>query len=264
MFMKETKPQFRFQCHAGPVLWLCFILGSCLFLSLANWQLQKGLAKKSETLQQLDVKRHSFFTLDQAYDQWKQEPTSINDLKIELTGKLLSSPFILHDNRIYQGTAGYGVYAPFRLDTPLHGATTMLINLGWAMVPGYDRQAIPQLELMQEITQISVLLEHIYPDVFTLESMTETLQDQPPILRIQKIEFSSLEKELNTSLIPFVGRSTTQTTKEKLPLMTSPLQERGISVEKHFGYSAQWLIFWFISIGIFLYTQCTWYDKLQK
>lgn len=162
--------------------------------------------------------------------------------------------------------------------------THILVNLGWHPIVNFNRQTPPSVSLKlprNDTSVINVTLEHINDNVFTLDTLglqemsfktppegantltdkkqTSPQQNRQKVYRVQKIQLSELSQQLNIQLMPFVARATLSLTEPALPSLSLPIAKRGISAEKHFGYSAQWFIFWCIAVGVFLYTQCSWY-----
>ncbi len=270
----STKPIRRWRCTATPLLWLILIITSILLLGLAYWQLSKGLHRYAEDQAQAKLHAHDTpLSLKNAYQQWQKYPTSIQDSTVLLHGKLVQNTLFLHDNRILNGKAGYGVYTLLQLpqttQSQLEQHTHMLVQIGWHPIPNFDRTVLPQL-IITEKKQISIqaTLEHIFPNVFTLnknppEFLQQTLSHKneiSDIIRMQTIDFKSLNQRYNAKIIPFVARTQQHLSLPPLIHNTQPIANRGISAEKHFGYSLQWFIFWCIALGVFLYTQCSCYD----
>lgn len=282
-FIKTSSQKKGFRCKATPALWCSFVVSSVVLLALSYWQLDKGLDRlhiKQTQAAVIAANPTKSVTLETAFKHWTVNPSSINDSLASVQGYFESQFLILHDNRILNGRPGYGVYMPFRQVAPSEAQeseilfTHILVNLGWHPIVNFDRTLIPSIALKPpkgDIHVINVSLEHIHDTVFTLD--TDGIQRMQPkttpsqavktqdaqVFRIQKIKFDELNTHLGFKFAPFVARTTTSLTEADLPTLNLPLAKRGISAEKHFGYSVQWLIFWLIAVGVFVYTQCSWY-----
>lgn len=301
----SSSPFARIHCRASPSLWLALIVASMVLLGLACWQLSKGLIRTQQDEMQAQVQQIGQpQSLAQSITFWQAQPESIQDMPIEITGEFNQRQFLLHDNRILHGQAGYAVYGLLELtqtqqaetqqataqfskkelsdadlsDEQLSGLelpyTHMLINLGWHALPRASRQLMPKLRItprespfdaVQSANTISLTLEHIYPNIFTLNTAPPERFQQHAIdfLRVQTIDFAAVNKMLGINLVPFVGRATSTQTDPSLTLFDQPVGKRGISAAKHYGYSAQWFIFWCIAVGVFIYTQCCYDRKLH-
>ena len=292
-FIKTSSQKKNFKCTATPALWCSFILSSVVLLALSYWQLDKGLDQlqiKQTQAAVVAANPTKSVTLATAFKHWMTNPSSINDSLASVQGYFEPQFLILHDNRILNGRPGYAVYMPFRQITsnkttsnkntssetqekPVH-FTHILVNLGWHPIVNFDRKLIPSIALKShksDLNVINVSLEHIHDAVFTLD--TDGIQRMYPrttpsegtniqedqVFRVQKIRFDELNSQLGFKFAPFVARSTSSLTEPNLPTLHLPLTRRGISAEKHFGYSVQWFIFWLIAVGVFVYTQCSWY-----
>ena len=140
--MATTRPSRttkRWHCSASPLLWIILGLTSSLLLGLSYWQLSKGLHRLSEDQAQLKLaqKRATPYTIEESFIQWQQHPTSIQDSKVILDGQLQQSILLLHDNRILDGKAGYGIYGLLELPHTIQIAeyTHILVQIGWHPIP---------------------------------------------------------------------------------------------------------------------------------
>jgi len=206
-------------------------------------------------------------SLETSLKAWQKAPTSIHNRQAAVQGYFQTDPVLLHDNRIRQGKPGYNIFYIYTLSEPFQNYTHILINVGWHP-SSFDRSMLPDITLKRksllQASNMVVTLEHIYPNVFTLETgpPEQLSQHNKPIIRMQTINFTQLDTLLHTKNLPFIGRTSEPLTSPAL--QHTEINSYGPTAAKHFGYAFQWFIFWCIALGVFLYTQFSWYDRASK
>lgn len=118
-----------------------------MLVGLGVWQLERAKLKLS---------------LQEEYDRRATEPAlrlhpvvedaaSLLYRRVQVRGHYEPDHQILHDNRVYQGQAGYHVLTPFVIE---NGTVRVLVNRGWLPM-GQDRRLLPQATAPAGETEIS-------------------------------------------------------------------------------------------------------------
>jgi len=223
---------------------LLTVLAITILVKLGFWQLDRANEKER------------FFA---DYAQRSQQRISLNQLQsptetiprfaqVDVTGQFISR-YLLLDNQMHQGQAGYHVIGLFEVNLVDTSRQYVMVNLGW--VPwGPSRAQRPQLELPQdpitltgyfylpEITNVWGAGKHIIED------------DQHPI-RVQQLQADEISAAVQLPIQPYVVLLSESAdfgwSREWQPQVMTPA--------KHRAYAFQWfslalaclLVFWFAS-----------------
>jgi surfeit locus 1 family protein len=134
----------RFQ----PTLWptLLAIAGVALTVALGNWQLRRG-AEKTALHEQLEIRHKeppvalTGGAIDPAALEWRQ---------VSVRGNFEPRYAVYLDNRVYQGTAGYQVVMPLKIE---RSDTHVLVNRGWVAARGL-RSELPKIATPGEVVEV--------------------------------------------------------------------------------------------------------------
>ncbi len=171
------------------------------------------------------------------------------DIPAQLSGTFLTTPLIIHDNRIDQGQAGYHLLAVFQ---PKQASQAVLVNLGWQSWPQFNRRYRPKLALPSGEQQLKGVLHKPIQGVFTLAKNTEQLE--PHFILIETLDIPLLSRWLRRPLQPVVLQLDADTPPLEKDFRRHWLkaEEIGMTPEKHRGYAFQWFIMAAVVFGLYI------------
>ena len=205
---------------------ICALGTLLLFVSLGNWQLQRGNVKYTIESKQADSST-SAQTDDlpaTPYANWRYK-------QIQLQGHYQTQQQFLLDNQIRDRLAGYAVLTPFY---SLAYEQWVLVDRGW-IAQGLKREQLPSVVLDEQPRTISGSVYVPYDDSFSLGDIAEG-EDSGWPRRIQYVDYQAMSERLGVELLPFTVRLNAD-------------QEDGyrrdwvanqMSSQKHYGYAFQW------------------------
>jgi len=204
-------------------LWLIITLAAfAILIKLSYWQWQRA-AEKTEQLQQLAL-------------QHQQGPATGGNILAKAAAKVDGlivqdqafwlPPYIwLLDNRILNGRVGYDVIIPVQF---AESSVLVLVNLGWTAAPN-SRQQLPILEIPETLA-IDGLVRTQLGGVL----LGQNLEGSSYPMRMQQIDFSTLQQQLPLSLYPAVIYQ------QQASAFIPHYQAVVLPPEKHRGYALQW------------------------
>jgi surfeit locus 1 family protein len=198
-----------------------------LFLSLGNWQLQRGYAKAA---------------IEQSVAQNKEQLQEIPQLplvdasawrnkRVILLGHYDSSRQFMLDNQIRDGRVGYNVLTPFYVKP---WQAWVLIDRGW-LAQGASREQLPAVAVNTDEQEIMGAIYVPYAKAFSLGEIAEG-EDYDWPRRVQFIDFAELGKRLELELQPFTLRLSA----EVKDGFRRDWQTSQMPAMKHYGYAFQW------------------------
>ena len=196
-----------------------------LFLSLANWQLNRAAVKQSLLDQQ--ARRMGQARVDLAVDRGGLRDRRY--LPVRVAGIADTAHQILLDNQIYQGRAGYLVLLPVQLDT----GGAVLLNRGWLVGDG-DRSQLPTVAMDAAHIEVSAYLDE-FPSVgLQLSGADIPASGWPSVIQVVDVE--QLSRRLGYTLLPY------QAVLEPGQAYGYQAMPRALPMgpEKHYGYALQW------------------------
>ena len=221
------------------IIQACTLFLLACFVSLGLWQLSRGDVKHEiEASIAADDTGYSAVSLPlQDHQAWRYK-------RIELRGKFLSDMQFLLDNQIREGVTGYSVLTPFHVE----GSNTwVLVDRGW-IPQGQDRNVLPEISLVETLTNIPGSVYVPYDDSFSLGGIAEG-EDSGWPRRIQYIDYQQLSERLQLELQPFTLRLDADAPDG----FRRDWVESQMSASKHYGYAFQWfamalavLVLWWI------------------
>ncbi|WP_250656103.1 SURF1 family protein [Alkalimarinus coralli] len=203
-----------------------------ILAGLGIWQLNRADEKYATVQQQITGDKASSRQLsDFTVQGWKNQTqgSQWNYKKISAFGQYDETAYLLLDNRTRNGRVGYEVLHLFRTDD----GRSLLVNRGWIEAPPYRDQwpVVPAVKGRVDINGTIYLKREMD---FTLAEK-KTTQHWPR--RVQSLDMSALEAELNSDLYPFVLRLADDSQPGALKTGWNTVT---ISPEKHVGYAVQW------------------------
>ena len=207
---------------AKVIIHALYFAGLGVLILLGGWQLVRGLEKQAID-RQLTAGGDSPVRLDRTTENWQ----TLNHQQVELNGKWLQEKVFLMENRVYNGTVGHELWAPFLLK---EDDMVILVNLGWST----DVQALP-IAGANDTDNVTVTGQLILPGTgFTLGPAYTDQSTWPR--RIQYFERTELSKALGMSIAPAIlvidpGES------QSLIRIWKPY---AMDATRHIGYAVQW------------------------
>ena len=208
------------------VIFTLYFAGLGVLILLGGWQLVRGLEKQAID-RQLAAGEDSRVRLDRSRENWR----TLNHRQVELNGKWLPEKVFLMENRVYNGTVGHELWAPFLLK---EDDTVILVNLGWST----DVQTLPDVGTgtsANNAGNVTVKGQLTLPETgFTLGPAFTDQSTWPR--RIQYFDRAGLAQALGLRMAPAIlvidpGES------QSLIRTWKPYAMNAI---RHIGYAAQW------------------------
>lgn len=193
-------------------------------LSLGTWQLSRASQKVS--LQAAIDTRRAMAALDgPGLLRGADSPDTLHRLVV-LRGSWLASHTVFLDNRQMNGTPGFYVVTPFKLESQ---NATVAVQRGWVQRSFTDRSKIPILDSPAGIVQIE---GRIAPPP---SKLYEFAGPDGGVIR-QNLDLQGYSREIGA---PLLQLSVMQTGPGQDSLLRDwPRIQTG--VEKHYGYAFQW------------------------
>ena len=197
-----------------------------IFLFAFFWQLTKGL----------EVKKQNESTKQIITNQNLLSVENIDNLKVELVGRVNSKYYFFLDNRLNNNSAlGYELVSLFELSGTNE---QVLINIGWtkkdwAKIPTFEyenKNEITITGIAKKPSNISYL--KLGDEKFTNKAI------------VQNIDFTEISKEFNVNLNDIIITLDKQAIEGYLPNIN-------LKKNKHytnFSYAGQWLLFFVVYI----------------
>lgn len=148
---------------------------------------------------------------------------------VQITG-IFSENYLLLDNQIYQGQAGYHVLGLLRATDRTQ---LVPINMGWVPV-GLDRTQLPQLELPKGIVTVKGWFYRASTDGFSLAE--QIVEPNGPPWRVQQLDFDKISEALELPIATSVVLLS-ETEEYGWPRNWQP---QVMPPEKHQAYALQW------------------------
>jgi surfeit locus 1 family protein len=212
------------QFKANLLLTVLAILVLWFLLSLGLWQLDRAEDKQDI----LDL-QSSRLNLDPVELLGVSLDESVRYLSVNVTGELDKEHQILIDNQVRNGTAGYLVLTPLRINDK----EAILLNRGWLPL-GSDRNVLPEIKSILSIVSVTGKLDH-FPSVGIKLDMADELSDGWPAIT-QVIDTDKVSKRLGYSVMPYQlllnADEPNGYNREWVVMKMGP--------EKHHGYAFQW------------------------
>tara|TARA_B100000686_G_scaffold348293_1_gene438986 strand:+ start:25141 stop:25767 length:627 start_codon:yes stop_codon:yes gene_type:complete len=194
---------------------------------LSFWQIERGKEKSeiyenfAQSLKQKEIKIEN---LDTNFN---------NFTKVEILGKFLNKPQFLLDNVVVNRKPGFEIITPFKVKDKI-----ILVNRGW--VDNNYRQIVPNIDIINQ-TQSIVGYIYYYNKTYELSSDTYTQDD---ILIIQNIDFDSIEKLLNQTVMPYILMMNEN---QNNSYIRKKVYKKNPEL-KHYMYAGQWFLFSIIAL----------------
>ncbi|MCV6591157.1 MAG: SURF1 family protein [Marinobacterium sp.] len=212
------------------MIWLQAVLIIALLLALGFWQLERHNQKSLLQLQWQQSDRVRPFGSEglQRFD------------RVELNARFDPQRWLLLDNRVREGVAGYEVIG-LTLATEQHLATgqqpALLVSLGW-VAAGDDRSQLPEVALPPGQLALSGRLDRPEPG---LQLAEDRWHGRWP-WRIQQLDLTAIEAALGQPVSPWLLRPDI----ELLSGQPSDWQPVVMPAKRHLGYAVQWFALAFV------------------
>ncbi len=217
-------------------VYLIFMLGLLLLLTLGGWQWQRGI-EKSAIESVLESTNDHYITIDRTPPDWSE----LAWRQVRLQGHWQQDNTFLLANRIHRGRIGYEAYTPFQL---AGDQTILLINRGWIdQTAATANTAATQLPQTDQPTPPSGRL-HIPQKGFTLGAAYREQPGWPKVA--QYFDAPALSAALGRELQPAVVNLD-----RHHPAALTPIwQPRTTPAARHFAYAVQW---WGLAITLTIF-----------
>jgi surfeit locus 1 family protein len=200
---------------------LATIVGVAITLALGNWQLGRGAQKR-----ELKARFEAQAAQPPIHVGAQELAASDMDLRrIEARGVFDPRYTVFVDNRIHQGTPGYHVVMPLKIEG---SERYVLVNRGWIARPPL-RTELPEVRTPPGPVTITGV---VVPAGRVLELSKEVIEG-----RIwQNVTIERYRKAMPISIQPFVVRQDSQLDDALVRVWPAP----DFGIEKHYGYAFQW------------------------
>ncbi len=204
------------------VVYVLFLAGLLLLLSLGGWQWRRGVEKAAVEAVLEDAVGGDYITFNHAPANWRR----VAYRPVRLRGRWLGQKHFLLANRVHRGRAGHEVFTPFQL---AGDGAVLLVNRGWVgaddeISDGVGDEVGGQLYLPEK--------------GFTLgAAYVPPSTDQPPWPKvIQYFDAPALSAVLGVELQPAVVALDANHPGGFVRIW------RGLAMTstRHFGYAVQW------------------------
>ncbi len=203
--------------------------GVFLLVNLGTWQIERADEKEAiiaETVDRRTAAPLSLVALDKLADK--------NYYHLKVQGQLDNKHYLLLDNRIYKGRAGFEVIQPMMVDAA--SKRVVLVNRGWIPYPlaRSDLPAIPEITgLVEIIGEVSLPTKTI---VLRADDLTSV--ESWPVL-VQSIELEPLSvmyKKLGLNIEPWILRQE----EDDNPFYRRLWIYVNLSPDRHMAYAVTW------------------------
>ncbi|ARU57281.1 cytochrome oxidase assembly protein Surf1 [Oleiphilus messinensis] len=201
-----------------------------VLIKLGYWQLDRA-AEKERLIAQIES-RTAMEPQDlpppdtlSPPDQWQAHP-------VYLSGRFEPMRYLLLDNQIRDGKAGYDILHLFTLTNGLK----VLVNRGWVAAPTY-RKDLPEIFTPQNSVEVygSLHQYHAPPLQFAATEAKDTGRRWPK--RVQEINLAQLEQDMEIRLYPLIVRLKDN---QQPGALQTGWHVNHVSPAKHRGYAFQW------------------------
>ena len=219
--------------NPGIRITIFFVFFAILFFSLGLWQIERGQAKTTILAEFEDNLSKTPVYLNQESKKWD---------RVYVKGKWDNSKQILVDNVINRGIAGYKVLTPLRI---IETNQLILVDRGWIKQNKY-REILPNIELIEADEVVSGILE--YPELGLVLSEDLVSKEWPKISQTKNLEVIS--KEYDEFIYPMILLAD--------PILKNSLEyikitPTNMTPTKHYGYSAQWFLMFFVLCLMYIF-----------
>ena len=210
----------------GKRITVFFIFFAGLFFLLGLWQIERGKAKT--------------IIIDQFDSNLKKVPEYLNKEskkwdRVYIDGKWNSSKQILIDNIIYNGVAGYKVITPLKIT---NSDDMILIDRGWIKRSKF-REDIPNISIPENNVRVSGILES--PELGLVLSDDLVTKEWPKISQTKNPTVLLKEYVENTYDLILLADPLLENSLEYIKITPTNMMP-----SKHYGYSAQWFLMFFV------------------
>lgn len=206
---------------------LTTVLAIGFLVKLGFWQLDRA-AEKQTLFDDFATAKNQAESVD--FAMLPRQTQSLERYQpVQLTGTFVDT-YLLLDNQIYQGQAGYHVIGLLSAnDRP----QLVPVNMGWVPV-GLDRTQLPQLQLPSDTITVKGWFYHASTAGFSLAD--QIVEPNGPPWRVQQLDFAVISDTLELPIATFV-------------VLLSEAEDYGwprdwqpqvMPPEKHQAYALQW------------------------
>ena len=214
------------------------LIGLGILLNLGFWQVERADEKRA-LLEQIENRKTMTPVTLEYLD--KQQDKGFYHLKLD--GEFLPDNYVLLDNRIVKGQAGFEVIQPYRV-----GHRTILINRGWIPLPK-DRTILPKLPLESGYLQVSGIVYEPTKAIVLKEDQLDASTPWPKLIQsLDMNKLTVLYDELGLSIEPWILRQDPDSgsffKREWLYVNMTP--------ERHISYAVTWFGLAFALVIIYI------------
>ncbi len=202
---------------------LCFISSMGMFISLADWQLERAEQKRM-LADALEI-RAELPALPLA--EAESHPLFGDQFRVSLTGQFENSIPFLKTFQFYRGQAGMEVVTPFRRGD----GSLVLVSRGWvAPANNAELPLIPNVDGQQTVVANVYVPEQEIPPV-------EVGSNSWPV-RLSRLNVAQAERLLGEPVYPYVLRLE----EGQAGVLSRHWPTPRISTRTHIGYAIQWMV----------------------
>ena len=207
---------------------LAVVLIVPLLLSLGFWQLNRADEKGALIDRQKARQMEPAIQLSGDY----QNSDDLRYRNVAVSGRYDTEHQFLIDNQVVDGTVGFYVLTPLRID---HSLEAVLVNRGWIPM-GRDRADLSDISLGITEVEVTGMVDH-FPSVgYRLQGAEIPTEGWPAI--VQVVDEKILSDRLGYRLLPFQILLDAQYEEGYLRRWKTAAPR--MTPEKHVGYAFQW------------------------
>lgn len=201
-------------------------VGIVILIRLGNWQLVRA-TEKEKIINDIESRKISDPLTLTALNQLAEK----NYYPLKIQGYFDNQHYLLLDNRIYKGRAGFEVVQPF-----ISTEGTVLVNRGWIPWPLY-RAILPKIPIVVGMMELEGEVSFPLNGIVLVKDELKSTNGWPQL--VQSLDISALTKlyqEINLSIEPWILRQRAD---------SEPFYKRSwiyinMSPEKHVSYAVTW------------------------
>ncbi len=220
-----------------------------LFIKLGLWQYHKAVLK-----QEIQAKYAQDAQTMPELVNYLDDPLQLKYRKVILHGAFETQYQFLVDNQVENGSAGFHVITPFKIDNT---AQYVLVNRGW--IAGFAEHT--KLPEVQTPTQKLKIIGIVWPPsdkIFTLEPVPDASEKKSWQMVWQNLDMKKFRAASPLPVLPVIIKMDPSTREGGFVRNWQMPAERIVT---HLGYAYQWFGFALAALFIYLYLS---FRKLEQ
>ena len=214
------------------------LIGLGILLNLGFWQVGRA-DEKRQLLEEIDNRK----TMNPVTLEYLDNQRDKGFYHLKLDGEFLPDNYVLLDNRIVKGQAGFEVIQPYRV-----GHRTILINRGWIPLP-QDRTVLPNVPLETGYIKVTGIVYEPTRAIVLREDQLDASTAWPKLVQSLDMEkLTALYDQLGLTIEPWILRQDPDDEsffkREWLYVNMTP--------ERHISYAVTWFGLAFALVIIYI------------